>query len=478
MAQSGGVDVTKHVGKSAKGGGGASGASGEVNSDIAGKVTASTGVDVGDVVIEEDPKLEEAGKSGVAKDSKTVAVKPNASDSTLAHELVHVVQMRGGSGVSKESEGKTSDKEVNHVPEGSGKAVDVEAEANEGSKAILSGQKFDVKGKASGPLYEEQKANEGSRTEDAITSSAAAGFADGRVAAEHEKLAKLRRIRIAEFIVLADKYQEKREAGEEIPGNEQIPYSMVRQMILEENISLLALWIGTANWGVSGVPSGLEDPAALAWKGPEVGKGKRPRDYKKGGLGISHFDDARLNDVYEKYGFPQGLTKQDLFKDGEPIVFDRLRNFRDTSEKRRWQLWEKWAKNLVEQAEFVEWSMEKWDELYWQTAEATNDDVDETIVNSRIRNSASGIGRASAGESVSKQESEYEGYGRRRGEERANAKGLDVQKTADEREARHHRQMLQARRVMVLIEFVSDEAASQTSVVSAREADLPCTRDH
>ena len=112
MAQSGGVDVTKHVGKSAKGGGGASG---EVNSDIAGKVTASTEVDVGDVVIEEDPRLEEAGKSGVAKDAKTVAVKPDASDSTVAHELVHVVQMRGGSRVS--GEGKTPDTEVSQAPE-------------------------------------------------------------------------------------------------------------------------------------------------------------------------------------------------------------------------------------------------------------------------------------------------------------------------------------------------------------------------
>jgi len=172
MAQSGGVDVTKHVGKSAKGGGGASGASGEkevlgslgeVNSDIAGKVSASTGVDVGDVVIEEDPKLEEAGKSGVAKDAKTIAVKPGASDSTIVHELVHVVQMRGGLGVS--GEGKTSDKEVSQVPEGSGKAVDVEAEANEGSKAILSGQKFDVKGKASGPLYEEDEDSSSSSVE-------------------------------------------------------------------------------------------------------------------------------------------------------------------------------------------------------------------------------------------------------------------------------------------------------------------------
>ena len=232
MAQSGGVDVTKHVGKSAKGGGGASG---EVNSDIAGKVTASTEVDVGDVVIEEDPRLEEAGKSGVAKDAKTVAVKPDASDSTVAHELVHVVQMRGGSRVS--GEGKTPDTEVSQAPEGNGKAVDVEAEANEGAKAILSGQKFEVHGKASGPLYEEDE-------EEAVATTPEVSASDRRKIQKAIDQAKMTEEDEEEFQRLKSLSEEKKEALKAIetsrsgPGDAEEEIARLDERIAEIDVVL------------------------------------------------------------------------------------------------------------------------------------------------------------------------------------------------------------------------------------------------
>ena len=111
---------------------------------------------------------------------------------------------------------------------------------------------------------------------------------------------------LAEFMRLADKFYKTKK------GNEQIPYHLVRRMILDdlksnkrENIGLLALWIGTAEWGVSDVPTDCKDPASsideYSWKGPNASNGKRSREYEQGGVGIADYDVGKLGDFYRQF---------------------------------------------------------------------------------------------------------------------------------------------------------------------------------
>jgi len=160
MAQSGGVDVTKHVGKSAKGGGGGGasgekeglGSLGEVNSGISQKLKKSTGVDVSDAKVVSDPKLEDMGKRGVARDGKEIGVAmPElvGDDELMAHEGIHIVQQRGG------SEGEDQDiSDSNAQPTDA--SLDAEAEAKLGSRTLLGDEKLHVQSVVSTPLYKEE----------------------------------------------------------------------------------------------------------------------------------------------------------------------------------------------------------------------------------------------------------------------------------------------------------------------------------
>ena len=468
-----------------------------LNAKLVSKLLRSTGIDLSAVLLSTDPSLAEQGKAGAAVEGREIKVAPGneENEEVLAHEAGHIIQQmpvgaRAAREASpKEGAGSVEGQETAPVtgePGGSGPSgeskgleqdVDLEAEADSVAAAVLAGEAVEVKGKASNvALYQENNRSD-TQVADSATTSSAVGFVDGHVAAEKEKLATLRQMRIEEFIVLADEYAEKREAGEDIPDNEQVPYQMVREMIIEENISLLALWIGTANWGVSGVPDGLEDPAGLDWKGPPPKKGKRPRDYKKGGIGIAHFDGSRLHDTYSEFGLPAGLAHNDLYNaDGTPVSFDELRRG-DASRRDKWRVW---AKSLAERDDFVVWCTDKWHEEYWEPAESSNSTLEQSIVNSRIRNSAPGVGKRLQDKPVEEQASGYEQYGQRRGQERGAKRTPNdpaaIQATADELEARHHRQMLQAQRVLVLVEYIVQGLESQPDNASKAESgSLPPT---
>ena len=178
MAQSGGVDVTKHVGKSAKGGGGGGasgekeglGSLGEVNSGISQKLKKSTGVDVSDAKVVSDPKLEDMGKRGVARDGKEIGVAmPElvGDDELMAHEGIHIVQQRGGS--EKGGPSKSNNKKVNS-------AQSVEEEALRGADLLRDDKRAAVQSAtSSSTLWEEDVAPQDDLSEstiDGITVSA------------------------------------------------------------------------------------------------------------------------------------------------------------------------------------------------------------------------------------------------------------------------------------------------------------------
>jgi len=134
------------------------------------------GVDLSGVTLEEDPSLAEQGKRGVAEDGQRIRLAPGGlSDMTLIwHEIVHLVQQQkaqagtGGGGSAVEPDepagsggAKHGDQQTGGSFEGetTGEAsgsVDLEAEADRVSAAVLAGEQVKVKGVGSGVLYEER----------------------------------------------------------------------------------------------------------------------------------------------------------------------------------------------------------------------------------------------------------------------------------------------------------------------------------
>lgn len=89
------------------------------------------------------------------------------------------------------------------------------------------------------------------------------------------------------------------------------------------NYGLLSLLIAVANYGVTDAPPEWNLDAVnldqdYKNKAPFCASntGKAPYDYKKGGLGIAHWDSGNLEDIYTNIGFPSNLTGdyQNYFK--------------------------------------------------------------------------------------------------------------------------------------------------------------------
>ncbi len=204
--------------------------------------------------------------------------------------------------------------------------------------------------------------------------------------------------------------------------NEQLPYELVKEIVLSGDVGLLVLWLVIAQWGVSGVPSDLIDPMGLEWKGPPIGKGKRPFDYERGGFGIAHFDGERLKELYEKFGYPEitdtdfaKLTGADktrdarrlFLKNGKAVLFEAI-----GKEAALKAIWDNWAEQLLltdpeKQAEVVKWCVWRWIEQYWVPSLKGNDTIEKQIMNARIRNSSPALAVKVSGKSIAVQKAPY-----------------------------------------------------------------------
>ena len=217
---------------------------------------------------------------------------------------------------------------------------------------------------------------------------------------------------LAEFMSKSDAFDQERQNGKSNKNNEQIPYHLVKRMILDDletknrdNIGLLSLWLGTAQWGVSGVDSSLEDPVGSNWKGPIAAKGKRTREYEQGGIGIADYDDAPLARFYEVFGTP----------DQKPMDESRYVNKKASGkdgQKKRYKYSSKAYDHIKSDHDFYEyisplfdrgdgtkqgdewndeasiWVMEDWLKDTWNDSKITQyHDLERQSIASRIKNS-------------------------------------------------------------------------------------------
>ena len=216
---------------------------------------------------------------------------------------------------------------------------------------------------------------------------------------------------LAEFMSESDSFDQDRQNGEQVKNNEQIPYHLVKRMILDDletknrdNIGLLSLWLGTAQWGVSGVGS-LKDPVDSDWKGPHTANGKRTREYEQGGIGIADYDDAPLARFYEVFGTPDQkpmdesryVNKKASGKDGQKKTYKYSSKAYDTI-KSDHEFYE-YISPLFDRGDGTKqgdewndeasiWLMEDWIKDTWNDSKITQyHDVNTQIVASRIKNS-------------------------------------------------------------------------------------------
>ncbi len=219
---------------------------------------------------------------------------------------------------------------------------------------------------------------------------------------------------LTEFMTLSDKFKtaaDKKDQNISRPDNgEQVPYDLVRRMILDDlcndrhdNIGLLSLWIGTAEWGVSDVPDSIEDPAKSRWIGPKITGGKRSREYEQGGVGIADYDVGPLLRFYEKFGMPDGLSKDDSKyvtktknKKTQKITysakaFDKIKSNHE---------WYEYISKLFDRGDGSKagdewndeasiWIMEDWLATNWTKSIDVMKDDGKAAVYSRMKNSAS-----------------------------------------------------------------------------------------
>ena len=94
--------------------------------------------------------------------------------------------------------------------------------------------------------------------------------------------------------------------------------NFVQQLIKNNDFGLLTLLISVANYGIKDPdPKWKIDAVNLdpGFKNKKPfcasGIGKGPYDYKKGGLGIAHWDSGNLDDIYTTVGFPPDMPKSD-----------------------------------------------------------------------------------------------------------------------------------------------------------------------
>ena len=204
---------------------------------------------------------------------------------------------------------------------------------------------------------------------------------------------------IRELIALGDASDNK---------NERIPQDLAFRIVEAGETGLLALFVGAANWGIrwsegTNIP---EDPSGNNWAGVRARSGKHVRDYAYGGVGIPHIDSSFLKrDTYNwaieaGFGLPTGIPEEYLRDTAFNPMIDGPYADR----------WLPWAERLVYNDEFQIWSINTWMEKYWEPAASSNPTISQMAINSRIRNSVSGVGRRLAGQSAQQQVQGYYDY--------------------------------------------------------------------
>ena len=199
---------------------------------------------------------------------------------------------------------------------------------------------------------------------------------------------------LTEFMNLSDSNDHK-------TGNEQIPFDLVRRMILDdlcnnkhENIGLLALWIGTAKWGVSGLGKRITDPAGIDWQGPPSGGGKRIREYEQGGVGIADYDVEKLADFYKVFlndkspDVAPDSKRKLLSTPNKATKYDDIKSYRAFYEimsalfdRNRGVAGDEWN----DKASI--WLMENWLDTTWDSAQARMPNDPKAAIFSRMQNS-------------------------------------------------------------------------------------------
>jgi hypothetical protein len=251
---------------------------------------------------------------------------------------------------------------------------------------------------------------------------------------------------VFEQYLLAGKWSEH--ADDNALG-ETLPFALVRDIVKRycqsptdkdalENMGIVALAVGVANWGISEPNQLPEDPNKKKWSsttGPDAGK--HLMSYAIGGVGISHAD---VEDLKE---FLQRLAARETFEDRKKalerlvnevkykhpgVVYDELRASgvcapsqidvdlnglpfehlkqsatRAYCNERRnralrptdWQLFRTVARNALRRRDDQAWLLALWMRSYWEKSLAQVTPgagyIEEVMVNARIRNSSSSV---------------------------------------------------------------------------------------
>lgn len=183
-------------------------------------------------------------------------------------------------------------------------------------------------------------------------------------------------------------------------GGEQIPFDLVLRMMLDdlctirhENLGLLALWIGTAEWGVTMAP--VSDPVGIKWNGPTYKSGKRAREYDQGGVGIAHYDVTKLADFYKTFlneNSPDLAPdcKKKLMKDANTAtLYDDVKSYHafyeimsELFDQDRGVAGDEWNDKAAI------WLMENWLDTTWEDAQQRMPNNSKTAMFARMQNSA------------------------------------------------------------------------------------------
>ena len=92
-----------------------------------------------------------------------------------------------------------------------------------------------------------------------------------------------------------------------------LDYLFIKELINDGDFGLLTLLLAVANYGIKNIPNTWDfDPVSLYHNYKPyraASEGKKPYDYKSGGLGIAHWDSGNLDDIYTTIGFPLSVDK-------------------------------------------------------------------------------------------------------------------------------------------------------------------------
>jgi hypothetical protein len=145
-------------------------------------------------------------------------------------------------------------------------------------------------------------------------------------------------------------------------SREQVPRAMVRAWASSyHGQAALALCLGAANWGVTGLAAA--DPAGEFWRGQKPRSGKHWLDGSSrapwGGLGLPHYDSSSLARIYAHFGVPRGVQGGVWVGSGAPRLYEAVgRDLR----------WQAWALEVLESSEWGEWMLDDWARRYYQPA--------------------------------------------------------------------------------------------------------------